>query len=52
MNKETVTIGGKNKAILMLKLTKAQFKSEYTLSARIGINIGRLLQIIKIEWVK
>lgn len=52
MNKETVTIGGKHKTVFRLKMSKEQWKSEYSLRARIGINIGRLLQIISIEWSK
>lgn len=49
----TVQIGGKkHKALLKLKLTKKQFKDEYSFRARLGINIGRLLQLVLIEWEK
>ena len=39
------------KTIINIKTSRADYKKDYTLRARIGITIGRILQLISIEWI-
>lgn len=40
----------KHKALIIIKLSRKEFKEQYTLKARIGIYIGVLIGLIKIEF--
>jgi len=41
----------KYKAIIEIRISKEDYKMSYTLRSRIGITIGRILQLINIEWI-
>jgi len=40
-----------SQSFIAFKITKEDFKKQYTLRAKIGIRILQLLQVVRIEWL-